>query len=122
MIIGAAIDEPTKEGIKHILGYTVFNDGCLRGQRPSYVTFDWTGIKCGYQASSAGPWIATRDEFGDNQPELAMIARTNGLTPTSARSTGMPLHINPLVQAFTWLTAIHPATSSLSPTQGYNEH
>src|SRR3546814_16101394 len=69
MIIGSAIDEPTKEGIKHILGYTVFNDGCLRGQRPSYVTFDWTGSKCGYQASSAGPWIATRDEFGDNQPD-----------------------------------------------------
>src|SRR3546814_5911142 len=45
MIIGSAIDEPTKEGIKHILGYTVFNDGCLRGQRPSYVTFDWTGSK-----------------------------------------------------------------------------
>src|SRR3546814_7403744 len=96
MIIGAAIDEPTKEGIKHILGYTVFNDGCLRGQRPSYVTFDWTGSKCGYQASSAGPWIATRDEFGDNQPDLAMIARTNGIITTSGRSSRSEEHTSEL--------------------------
>src|SRR3546814_14946263 len=108
MIIGAAIDEPTKEGIKHILGYTVFNDGCLRGQRPSYVTFDWTGSKCGYQASSAGPWIATRDEFGDNQPDLAMIARTNGIITTSGRSSGMRLDINRLLEELSWRTALSP--------------
>ncbi len=98
VVIGIDMEEPTREGIKHILGYTVFNDGCLRGQRPSYVTFDWTGSKCGYQASSAGPWIATRDEFGDGQPDLAMIARTNGVVTTSGRSGGMRLNLNELLR------------------------
>jgi 2-keto-4-pentenoate hydratase/2-oxohepta-3-ene-1,7-dioic acid hydratase in catechol pathway len=119
IVIGIGMEEPTSEGIRHILGYTVFNDGCLRGQRPSYVTFDWTGSKCGFQASSAGPWIATRDEFGDGQPDLAMIARTNGVVTTSGRSSGMRLNINELLRELSWRTALSPGDLFFSGTPGY---
>lgn len=119
VVIGIDMEEPTSEGIKHILGYTVFNDGCLRGQRPSYVTFDWTGSKCGYQSSSAGPWIVTRDEFGDGQPDLAMIARTNGVVTTSGRSGGMRLDLNQLLSELSWRVGLSTGDLFFSGTPGY---
>ncbi len=119
VIIGMGMDEPTDEGIKHLLGYTIFNDGCLRGQRPSYVSFDWTGSKCGYQASSVGPWIVTRDEFGDEQPDLAMITRTNGVVTTSGRSGDMKLGLNELLRELSWRTALSPGDIFFTGTPGY---
>lgn len=120
-IIGLAIEEPTREGVKHILGYSVFNDGCLRGQRTSAVSFDWTGSKCGYQSSSIGPWIATRDEFGDGQPDLAMIARTNGTVTTEGRSGWMRLNMNELLEQLTYRTALSPGDVFFSGTPGYKD-
>jgi 2-keto-4-pentenoate hydratase/2-oxohepta-3-ene-1,7-dioic acid hydratase in catechol pathway len=119
LVIGSAIEEPTAQGTKHVLGYTVVNDGCLRGQRPSYVTFDWTGSKCGYRSSSIGPWIATRDEFGDGQPDLAIIARMNGVVTQSGRSSGMRLGIDRLLEELSWRTALRPGDVFFTGTPGY---
>lgn len=119
VIIGKAIEEPTSEGIKSLLGYTVFNDGCLRGQRSSYLGMDWTGSKCGFRSSSIGPWIVTRDEFGDNQPDLAMIARTNGVITTTGRSSEMRLNINQLLEELSWRTGLKPGDVFFTGTPGY---
>ena len=119
MIVGAPIDEPTSEGTRYILGYTVFNDGCLRGQRPSYLGMDWTGSKCGFRSSSAGPWVVTRDEFGDGQPDLAMTARTNGTVTTVGRSSEMRLNINQLLEELSWRTGLKPGDIFFSGTPGY---
>lgn len=121
MIIGIPMEEPTSEGVKHLLGYTVFNDGCLRGQRTSYLGMDWTGSKCGYHSSSLGPWVVTRDEFGDGQPDLKMVARTNGVVTTIGRSSDMRLNLNQLFEELSWRVGLKTGDVFFSGTPGYHE-
>src|SRR3546814_4208508 len=78
---------------------------------------DWSSDVC----SSDLPWIATRDEFGDNQPDLAMIARTNVIITTSGRSSGMRLDINRLLEELSWRTALSPGDLFFSGTPGYKD-
>lgn len=62
--------------MQSVLGYTVGNDVSARDlQRsgPKGIGMDLFAAKSQDQSSGVGPWLVTRDEFGDDSPALRMM-------------------------------------------------
>lgn len=78
-VIGAAaIDR--KEPFRSVLGYTVGNDVSSRDlQRsgPAGIGMDLYAAKSQYRTTGLGPWIVTRDELPQGQPDLRMTLKVN---------------------------------------------
>ncbi len=62
----------------HIYGYTVFNDFSMRDVQQRKGN-QWFKGKAMEASSPMGPWLVTRDEFGDN-PHVQVSLRVNGET------------------------------------------
>lgn len=87
-VIGLPLDggaDPTKS----VLGYTVGNDVSARDLQASRVGFDLFSGKSLDKTTGLGPWIVTRDEFGDGTPDLRMSLKVNGETRQNARTGEM---------------------------------
>jgi 2-keto-4-pentenoate hydratase/2-oxohepta-3-ene-1,7-dioic acid hydratase in catechol pathway len=74
-----------------VLGYTVGNDVSDRAQQfsGSVVGMDMFSAKGLDGSSPIGPWIVTRDEFGDGHPDLAVSLTIDGETRQSDRTSSM---------------------------------
>lgn len=79
----AVIGAPTRRGdttADKILGYCVGNDVSARDLQfgGSVTGMDIFSAKGLDDTSGIGPWITTRDEFGDGHPDLEMTLTVNG--------------------------------------------
>ena len=75
--------------IPSVLGYTVGNDVSARDLQRSGIGFDLFSSKSLDRTTGLGPWIVTRDEFGDGTPDIGMSLRVNGETRQNARTGEM---------------------------------
>jgi len=96
-MIGSLRVADQHNGIADVLGYTIGNSGALRNNRTTYVGWDLMGRSNGRSSSAIGPWIVTRDEFGDSHPDLQMTMRINGETRQSGRTGNMLWDMNKLL-------------------------
>jgi 2-keto-4-pentenoate hydratase/2-oxohepta-3-ene-1,7-dioic acid hydratase in catechol pathway len=74
-----------------ILGYTVGNDVSLRDLQfaGSVTGMDMFSSKSADRSSGLGPWIVTRDEFGDGHPDLLLTLSVNGEERQKERTSAM---------------------------------
>ena len=83
VVIGQrATDVPEEEAMDVVLGFTVANDVSARNVQRGHGG-QWFRGKSLDATSPIGPWVVTRDEFGDVGPQ-AIRCRVNGETMQSA--------------------------------------
>lgn len=87
-VIGLPIADRTNV-IPSVLGYTVGNDVSARDLQRSGIGFDLFSSKSLDRTTGLGPWIVTRDEFGDGTPDLPMTLKVNGEIRQNARTGEM---------------------------------
>jgi 2-keto-4-pentenoate hydratase/2-oxohepta-3-ene-1,7-dioic acid hydratase in catechol pathway len=77
--------------VQSILGYTVGNDVSLRDLQfaGSVTGMDMFSAKSADRSSGLGPWIVTRDEFGDEHPDLLLTLSVNGEERQKERTSAM---------------------------------
>jgi 2-keto-4-pentenoate hydratase/2-oxohepta-3-ene-1,7-dioic acid hydratase in catechol pathway len=87
-IIGLPIADRNNP-IPSVLGYTVGNDVSARDLQRSGIGFDLFSAKSLDKTTGLGPWIVTRDEFGDGTPDIGMKLTVNGEVRQNARTGEM---------------------------------
>lgn len=75
--------------IPSVLGYTVGNDISARDLQRSGIGFDLFSSKSLDRTTGLGPWIVTRDEFGEGTPDIPLSLKVNGETRQNARTGEM---------------------------------
>jgi 2-keto-4-pentenoate hydratase/2-oxohepta-3-ene-1,7-dioic acid hydratase in catechol pathway len=75
--------------IPSVLGYTVGNDVSARDLQRSGIGFDLFSSKSLDKTTGLGPWIVTRDEFGEGTPDIPLSLTVNGETRQNARTGEM---------------------------------
>ena len=93
-----------------ILGYTIGNDVSQRDLQKGTpgIGMDFLGGKGLDKTSPVGPWIVTRDEFGDASPDLAMTLKVNGEIRQSGRSSEMTWDVGKLAEFIDSRTSLEP--------------
>jgi 2-keto-4-pentenoate hydratase/2-oxohepta-3-ene-1,7-dioic acid hydratase in catechol pathway len=83
-----------------VLGYAVGNDVSARDLQftESVTGMDMFSAKSLKATSPVGPWILTRDEVGDHQPDLAMSLAVNGVTRQQSRTSEMIWDVAALIR------------------------
>lgn len=96
VIIGKAGKGIAREdALKHVLGYSIFNDGSIREYQfktPQWImgkNFDGTG--------AFGPWLVTADELPPGARGLKLETRLNGTTVQSANTNDMVFDVASLI-------------------------
>jgi 2-keto-4-pentenoate hydratase/2-oxohepta-3-ene-1,7-dioic acid hydratase in catechol pathway len=86
--------------IRSILGYSVGNDISARDLQKGTpgIGMDFLSGKGLNDSSPVGPWIVTRDEFGDSPPDLRMLLKVNGETRQDDRTSEMTWHVGELAE------------------------
>jgi 2-keto-4-pentenoate hydratase/2-oxohepta-3-ene-1,7-dioic acid hydratase in catechol pathway len=75
--------------VPSVLGYTVGNDVSARDLQRSGIGFDLFSSKSLDKTTGLGPWIVTRDEFGEGTPDIGMSLKVNGEIRQNARTGEM---------------------------------
>jgi 2-keto-4-pentenoate hydratase/2-oxohepta-3-ene-1,7-dioic acid hydratase in catechol pathway len=108
MVIGTpAVDHEAPLG--SVLGYTVGNDVSLRDLQfaGSVTGMDMFSAKSAHRSTPLGPWIVTRDEFGDTSPDLALTLTVNGEKRQDDRTGSMAFSLDHLVRWADERTPLH---------------
>jgi 2-keto-4-pentenoate hydratase/2-oxohepta-3-ene-1,7-dioic acid hydratase in catechol pathway len=87
-VIGLPIADRA-DPIPSVLGYTVGNDVSARDLQRSGIGFDLFSSKSLDKTTGLGPWIVTRDEFGEGTPDIKLSLTVNGETRQNARTGEM---------------------------------
>ena len=89
VVIGDDVDQSCP--VQSVLGYTIGNDVSARDQQFSggVTGMDMFSAKALDGTSGLGPWIVTRDEFGDGHPDLELRTTVDGETRQHARTGSM---------------------------------
>lgn len=90
-IVGAARIDDRSAAERGILGYTVGNDVSARDLQfgGSVTGMDMFSAKALDRTGSVGPWIVTRDEFGDGHPDVEIRLTVNGELRQKDRTSSM---------------------------------
>jgi 2-keto-4-pentenoate hydratase/2-oxohepta-3-ene-1,7-dioic acid hydratase in catechol pathway len=90
-IVGAPRIEDPKAAIRAVLGYAVGNDVSARDHQfaESVTGMDMFSAKVLDRTSGVGPWIVTRDEFGDDHPDLELRLTVDGDLRQNDRTKSM---------------------------------
>jgi 2-keto-4-pentenoate hydratase/2-oxohepta-3-ene-1,7-dioic acid hydratase in catechol pathway len=99
MVIGSArVDRDAP--LAAVLGYTVGNDISLRDLqfKGSVTGMDMFSAKSAERSTPLGPWIVTRDEFGEGSPDLLLTLTVNGEKRQSERTSAMSFGLDALVR------------------------
>jgi 2-keto-4-pentenoate hydratase/2-oxohepta-3-ene-1,7-dioic acid hydratase in catechol pathway len=98
VVVGRRIADRSA-AIESVLGYTVGNDVSARdlqfgGSVTGMDLFSGKGLD---QTSGVGPWIVTRDEFGDVSPDLELTLRVDGEVRQHTRTASMVWSVGDLL-------------------------
>jgi 2-keto-4-pentenoate hydratase/2-oxohepta-3-ene-1,7-dioic acid hydratase in catechol pathway len=99
MVLGAPrVDRAAP--LQSVLGYTVGNDVSLRDLqfKGSVTGMDMFSAKSAERSTPLGPWIVTRDEFGDGSPDLGLTLTVNGEKRQDDRTGSMSFGLDELVR------------------------
>jgi 2-keto-4-pentenoate hydratase/2-oxohepta-3-ene-1,7-dioic acid hydratase in catechol pathway len=90
-VVGATSISDRARATQSILGYTVGNDVTARDQQFSggVTGMDLFSGKALDRTSGLGPWIVTRDEFGDEHPDLDLELTVENETRQHDRTSSM---------------------------------
>jgi 2-keto-4-pentenoate hydratase/2-oxohepta-3-ene-1,7-dioic acid hydratase in catechol pathway len=90
MVIGAPVSRG-ESVVDQILGYCVGNDVSARDLQfgGSVTGMDMFSAKGLDDTSGIGPWITTRDEFGDGHPDLELTLTVDGEVRQRDRTSSM---------------------------------
>jgi len=100
VVVGTALDG-LKNALHAVLGYTVGNDISARELQTGpggAIGMDFLSGKGLDHMTPLGPWIVTREEFGDVHPDLRMTLRVNGELRQDGRTGEMTWSIGELLQ------------------------
>ena len=109
MVVGAErVDRDAP--LQSVLGYTVGNDISLRDLQfaGSATGMDMFSAKSAERSTPLGPWIVTRDEFGDVHPDLQLTLTVNGEVRQSERTSAMAFELDHLVRWADERTVLRP--------------
>jgi 2-keto-4-pentenoate hydratase/2-oxohepta-3-ene-1,7-dioic acid hydratase in catechol pathway len=89
IVLGATVDRARPWA--SILGYTIGNDVTARDEQFSggVTGMDMFSAKALDASTGLGPWIVTRDEFGDGQPDLELTVTVDGDVRQHDRTSSM---------------------------------
>ncbi|WP_199924598.1 fumarylacetoacetate hydrolase family protein [Streptomyces sp. WM6386] len=111
-VIGAARPGPSESAVSawdRILGYTVGNDVTARDLALGGVLkVDMFSAKVLDHATGLGPWIVTRDEFGDGQPDLELTLSVDGEVRQHDRTSSMARNVAELLDYADARTSLGP--------------
>jgi 2-keto-4-pentenoate hydratase/2-oxohepta-3-ene-1,7-dioic acid hydratase in catechol pathway len=94
--------------IPSVLGYTVGNDVSARDLQRSGIGFDLFSAKSLDKTTGLGPWIVTRDEFGDGTPDIGMMLKVNGEVRQNARTGEMTWKLDVILPYVDQRAALQP--------------
>jgi 2-keto-4-pentenoate hydratase/2-oxohepta-3-ene-1,7-dioic acid hydratase in catechol pathway len=98
-VIGASLEDRS-EVMQAVLGYTVGNDISARDLQRGpggAIGMDFLSGKGLHHATPLGPWIVTRDEFGDDTPDLRLTLKVDGEIRQDGRTSEMRWNVAELV-------------------------
>ena len=94
---------PAEKALEHIAGFTIMNDGSVRGWQKQSLHAGKNFANSG----SCGPWMVTRDSF-DNIDDIRIQTRLNGITVQSAYVREMLFSIEKLISYISGSTHLKP--------------
>lgn len=103
------------DAASHIAGYAPYNDGSVRDWQLR--TNQWTPGKNFFSTGAFGPWMATRDEVGDD-PDLTLITRLNGQEVQRASSKDLIFSIPHLISFCSTFIPLEPGDVLVTGTPG----
>ena len=92
-----------EDGLKHIFGYSCFNEGSVRDWM-KHTTANVTSGKNFFQSGSFGPWITTADEIADPH-DMTIEVRVNGQTRQKDTTANM---MRPYEELLAYVSTIMP--------------
>jgi 2-keto-4-pentenoate hydratase/2-oxohepta-3-ene-1,7-dioic acid hydratase in catechol pathway len=109
VVLGTAISE-RGDALRAVLGYTAGNDISARdlqfgGSVTGMDLFSGKGLDA---TSGVGPWIVTRDEFGDDSPDLALRLTVDGEVRQDDRTGSLVWGVDDLLAYVDARSALHP--------------
>ncbi|MGX1675480.1 fumarylacetoacetate hydrolase family protein [Streptomyces sp. NPDC055400] len=111
-VIGASRPGPSEQvasAWERVLGYTVGNDVTARDLALGGVLkVDMFSAKVLDHATGLGPWIVTRDEFGDGQPDLELTLTVDGEVRQNDRTSSMARNVADLLNYADARTSLGP--------------
>lgn len=107
-VIGAPVDRDNP--MASVLGYTVGNDVSARDLQPGVpgIGMDFLSSKGLDGTTGLGPWIVTRDEFGDASPDLRLTLKVNGEGRQDGRTSAMTWNVGELAAWIDARSALQP--------------
>jgi 2-keto-4-pentenoate hydratase/2-oxohepta-3-ene-1,7-dioic acid hydratase in catechol pathway len=93
-----------------VLGYTVGNEVTARDLQfgGSVTGMDMFSAKALDHTGPVGPWIVTRDEFGDESPDLALELSVDGEVRQRDRTSSLAWTVGEIVSYVSERSALHP--------------
>jgi len=109
VVLGAPIVSGRGDALRAVLGYTVGNDVSARDLQfgGSVTGMDMFSAKGLDATSGVGPWIVTRDEFGDASPDLALTLTVDGDTRQADRTGNLVWGVGELLAYVDARSALH---------------
>ncbi len=110
IVIGEQVAGGGAAAISSILGYTVGNEVSARdmqfGGGPTGM--DMFSAKALDSTGPVGPWIVTRDEFGDESPDLALEVTVDGEQRQSDRTSSLAWGVGEIVSYVSERSTLRP--------------
>jgi 2-keto-4-pentenoate hydratase/2-oxohepta-3-ene-1,7-dioic acid hydratase in catechol pathway len=109
LVVVLGTDVARDDPVRAILGYTAGNDVSARDQQFSggVTGMDMFSAKALDATSGVGPWIVTRDEFGDEHPDLELELTVDGERRQHDRTSSMVWGVGDLVSYVNARTRLH---------------
>lgn len=109
VIVVGASSVDAGDPVRSILGYTVGNDISLRDLQfaGSVTGMDMFSAKSADDSTPLGPWIVTRNELGDDHPDLQLTLTVNGEQRQSERTSAMAWGVDFLLRWADERTSLH---------------
>ncbi len=115
VVIGTRVRRATRdEAADAIAGFTVANDVSMRDWQ--YRTLEWLQGKTWEHATPVGPWLATPDEVGGPNPDLAIGCEVDGVVRQASRTSELVFSPTDLVAYVSQFITLEPGDLLLTGT------
>ena len=106
---------PAAEALRHIAGYSCYNDGSIRDFQ--FHSSQFTSGKNFWRSGAFGPWMVTTDEIPDPS-QLHLETRLNGRVMQSAPTSDLMFDVPALVEYISKIFPLQPGDVISTGTTG----